>query len=93
MFGSGWCVSEKLGTVKLAPLWNTQDTQDPPADNWEYLCTLGGWRADPSLLVRGGRLEPCREVKVTATGDGVTRWTYGDSGALKEGDITVKYIF
>ena len=62
-----WYVSSTLGAT-VAWLKNSQDTQDPPADNWNY-AKLGSFHTDPSLVLRGGRLEPCREVKVTATGE------------------------
>ena len=61
-----WYVSPTLGGT-AAWLWNSQDTQDPPADKWNY--SNSGFHADPSLVLRGGPLEPCREVKVAATGE------------------------
>ena len=83
-----WYVSPTLGGT-TAWLWNSQDTQYPPVNIWKYWHG-SAWHADPSLVLRGGPLEPCREVKVAATGEarrlqGNSLGSYLPTGKWSEG--------
>ena len=66
--GGWWKVGSMLGGA-AAYLAHQGASQDPPETGWLYADGQGGWQEDPSLVLRGGQLEPCQEVLVMAAGE------------------------
>ena len=74
-----WWVGPALGAPE-SRCWlrcPAKGTSEPPASGWSFYCRCnsegGFWRDDATLEVRPGRLVPCREVSVAATGEAALR--------------------
>ena len=71
-----WWVGPALGAPETRCwLRSPGTTCEPPTSGWSFYCRCdsSGWRDDPSLEVRPGRLVPCREVSVAASGEAASR--------------------
>ena len=74
--GGEWWVGPALAAPESRCWLRSPGTgYEPPTSGWRFYCRCNseGWKADTSLEVRPGRLVPCREVSVAATGEAASR--------------------